>query len=138
MSPEQILEYAKQERYCVVVTEQMVIETMKRLASPFACRDVVEALPHDDLGSSPSEYLVTLWIENFVDRHLIRWTGKKLPRTYEIMSDRSLVEQHGTGRMHCGALSYNLGGNVEWCSVCGALRVNAENWIAPKRTLDGS
>lgn len=145
MNPEQIIEYARQERYRVVVTEQMVITAMKGLSSPFTCRDVVAALPRDDRGSSASEYLVALWIENFIDRRLIHRTGAATPRTYAVLSDRDLaeqlmLEQLGRDRMHCGVLSYTLTNDTEWCSLCGSLRVNGkygENWIKPKRARDG-
>jgi hypothetical protein len=140
MSPDQIIEYARRERYRVVVTEQMIIAAVKELVPPFTCRDVVAALPRDDRGSSPSEYLVTLWIENFVDRGLVRWTGAASPRTYAALPDLSPEpESQGRDRLHCGTLSYDLGHDVEWCPVCGALRVNGkcgERWIEPRKVRD--
>lgn len=43
-----------------------------------------------------------------------------------------MTELHDKRREHCGALSYDLGVDVEWCSICGAIRVNQEGWISPK------
>ena len=84
MSPEQIVEYARRERYHVVVTEGMVTDALTCVLLPFTCRDVVEAIPRDDRGCTVSEYLVALWIEDLLGRGRIRWTGARRPRTYEI------------------------------------------------------
>lgn len=64
MNGAQIIEYATRERFRVVVTEVMVVEAVARLASPFTCRDVVEAIARDDRGCAVSEYLGALWIED--------------------------------------------------------------------------
>jgi hypothetical protein len=35
-------------------------------------------------------------------------------------------------REHCGNLSYRIHTNIDWCPICGALRVNEDRWIAPR------
>jgi len=85
MDAGQIVEHARRERYRVVVTEQMVIGAVARLPAPFTCRDVAGAIPCDDKGCTVSEYLVSLWIDDLVRRHRIRWTGARRPRTYEAL-----------------------------------------------------
>lgn len=82
MTGDQIVEYARREHFRVVVTEQMVAEAIARLPSPFTCRDVVEAISRDERGCLVSQYLVALWIDDFVRRYRLRWTGAERPRTY--------------------------------------------------------
>lgn len=132
MSPEQILEYAKRERYRIVVTEQMITAALDQLDGPFTCRTLVEALPRDDRGCTVSEYLVSLWLANFIERRLIRWTDQRLPRIYA----RVTTEPREVDRTHCGLPSYAVSGDVEWCPTCGSVRVS-ETWIEPRRSRDG-
>jgi hypothetical protein len=82
---DQIIAYAKREGYRAIVTEGMVAAAIATFAKPFTCRDVVEAIPCDDRGSTVSEYLAALWLEDLIRRDRIRWTGAQRPRTYEAL-----------------------------------------------------
>lgn len=86
LTAEQIVAYACREGFRRVVTEHMVTAAIATLRSPFTCRDVVVAIGPDEQGSTVSEYLVALWIEDFIGRGRLRWTGARLPRTYEATS----------------------------------------------------
>jgi hypothetical protein len=93
MNAEQIIEYACREGFRVVVTETMVMDAIATLAQPFTCLDVVEAIPFDEKGCAVSEYLVALWIDDFVGRGRLRWTkssriaiGKRSQNLYEVVS----------------------------------------------------
>jgi NMD protein affecting ribosome stability and mRNA decay len=44
------------------------------------------------------------------------------------MSDDSVNELDE--RQHCGGLSWRFTGPIDWCPVCGALRINGE-WTRP-------
>lgn len=83
MTSSQIIEYACREGFRAIVTEAMVTEAVAALGRTFTCRDVVEAIPRDAKGCFVSEYLVMLWLDDLVERGCIRWTGARLPRTYE-------------------------------------------------------
>jgi len=93
MNAEQIVKYATRERYRVVVTEDMVLGAIAKLAPPFTCQDVSLAIPRDDKGCTVSEYLVALWIDDLVHRGRVRHTkswrlaiGKRSLSLYEVVS----------------------------------------------------
>ena len=73
MTGDQIIEFANREGLRVIVTESIMLTAITRLGERFTCRDIVEEIPRDldPLGMTPSEYLVALWIENFVERGVL-------------------------------------------------------------------
>jgi hypothetical protein len=73
MTEEQIIEFARRTGLRAVVTEAIMLEAIAELGDRFTCRDIVEKIPRDldPRGMAPSEYLVALWVENFVDRGLL-------------------------------------------------------------------
>lgn len=83
---DEILDYAKRERYARVVTGAIIDEAIDRAVKPFTAGDLAEHLWMDVWlgdGARPSEYLIALYLDVRVKAKRLRRAGER-PCRYEV------------------------------------------------------